>query len=572
MQSVKLITKSTGIWANLLDEVAYAARVSNPANQMNSETNEKLIRYLMRNKHWSPFEMVSICLEINTTRDIARQILRHRSFSFQEFCVAEGTLITTLTENGSSKKVPIEDLYKRQQSSQYSAMSHNLVRVFDETDKILKPAPIKEVFKTGKKLCYKLVLEGGKEIISTKDHKFLTRAGFKKLENIVEDDFVATNGKPVYQDKEWLEKAKTKAIIDGTGVQGIADEANCSYHTIRKWLRLHGLQFSKQEVASYTTVWNKGLPTEQQPRFGKITSEETKQKQRASARKGKDSNLYVNGNKSFDTIEWRDRVTQVCSGFKNRLVLEQGKKCNKCGLDTTDLSIDHILPVYSNPEKALQYENLQLLCSDCHKKKSKEESLSSKYTVKYKKVKSIEVVGELETYDIEVDHDSHNYVANGIITHNSQRYADASALGDFEFREARLQDTKNRQNSIETDDLELEIAWKHKQQAVAETVETIYQWALDHGIAKEQARAVLPEGMTKSKMYMNGTLRSWIHYIELRSGNGTQKEHREIARMCAEAIKPVFPMIMEFVDGYEEERVREANEREYSESKRTSGS
>lgn len=239
MQSVKLITKSTGIWANLLDEVAYAARVSNPANQMNSETNEKLIRYLMRNKHWSPFEMVSICLEIKTTRDIARQILRHRSFSFQEF---------------------------------------------------------------------------------------------------------------------------------------------------------------------------------------------------------------------------------------------------------------------------------------------------------------------------------------------SQRYADASALGDLEFREARLQDTKNRQNSIETDDEDLQDIWLRKQSSVGSIATEAYLWALENGIAKEQARAVLPEGMTKSKMYMNGTLRSWIHYIELRSGNGTQKEHREIARLCAEAIKPVFPMIMEFVDGYEEERVREANEREYSESKRTSGS
>jgi thymidylate synthase (FAD) len=134
----------------------------------------------------------------------------------------------------------------------------------------------------------------------------------------------------------------------------------------------------------------------------------------------------------------------------------------------------------------------------------------------------------------------------------SQRYADASQLG-FELRDARLQDTKNRQNSIELDQENdgqkiLEGTWKNKQEQLKQMVQDTYEWALANGIAKEQARAVLPEGMTKSRMYMNGTLRSWIHYIQLRSANGTQKEHKEIAIACAEAIKPIFPMIEEFVN------------------------
>jgi thymidylate synthase (FAD) len=127
----------------------------------------------------------------------------------------------------------------------------------------------------------------------------------------------------------------------------------------------------------------------------------------------------------------------------------------------------------------------------------------------------------------------------------SQRYAVAD-LG-FECKEARLQDKKNRQNSIKTDDVELQNVWEQKQKEVAENAQTAYKWALDNGIAKEQARAVLPEGMTISRMYMNGTLRSWVHYISLRSGNGTQREHREIAIACACAIEKIFPMIMEFV-------------------------
>jgi thymidylate synthase (FAD) len=129
----------------------------------------------------------------------------------------------------------------------------------------------------------------------------------------------------------------------------------------------------------------------------------------------------------------------------------------------------------------------------------------------------------------------------------SQRYADASQLG-FECRAARLQDTKNRQNSLPSTDFTLDDMWQIQQNKILEQVQKTYSWALDNGIAKEQARAVLPEGMTKSRMYMNGTLRSWIHYIQLRSANGTQKEHQEVALACADAIEPIFPMIKEYIN------------------------
>lgn len=129
----------------------------------------------------------------------------------------------------------------------------------------------------------------------------------------------------------------------------------------------------------------------------------------------------------------------------------------------------------------------------------------------------------------------------------SQRYADPTKDLGFVLREARLQDTVNRQNSVETDDMELQASWEQKQSAVILAAKQAYQWAIENGIAKEQARAVLPEGLTESRMYMNGTLRSWLHYIEIRSGNGTQKEHMEIARECACAIAAIFPMIEDFV-------------------------
>ena len=128
----------------------------------------------------------------------------------------------------------------------------------------------------------------------------------------------------------------------------------------------------------------------------------------------------------------------------------------------------------------------------------------------------------------------------------SQRYADPTQDLDFEVREARLQDNKNRQNSIETDDERLQRKWEMAQRRVIHEARAAYEWAIKEGIAKEVARVVLPEGNTVSRMYMNGTLRSWIHYIELRSANGTQKEHREIALACAEVIGNVFPMAREF--------------------------
>lgn len=170
-----------------------------------------------------------------------------------------------------------------------------------------------------------------------------------------------------------------------------------------------------------------------------------------------------------------------------------------------------------------------------------------RYLIKHQHWSPLEMVSVC--LEIETTRD----IARQILRHRSfsfqefsQRYADPTQLG-FVTRDARLQDTKNRQNSIENDDRELAESWNMKQMDLRWHVEEVYNWAIENGIAKEQARAVLPEGNTVSRMYMNGTLRSWVHYIQLRSANGTQKEHREIAIACAEAIKPIFPMIGEFI-------------------------
>jgi len=163
----------------------------------------------------------------------------------------------------------------------------------------------------------------------------------------------------------------------------------------------------------------------------------------------------------------------------------------------------------------------------------------------------------LEMVSVTLEIETTRDIARQILRHRSfsfqefsQRYADPTLHLTFTTREARLQDEKNRQNSVSLDDSQeaklLQRQWEEKQNDIIALAKSSYQWAIDHGIAKEQARVVLPEGLTMSRLYMQGTLRSWVHYIDLRSANGTQKEHMDIAVECARVIAQIFPLILNF--------------------------
>jgi thymidylate synthase (FAD) len=217
---------------------------------------------------------------------------------------------------------------------------------------------------------------------------------------------------------------------------------------------------------------------------------------------------------------------------------------------------------YSKPSDAmldLNLEDLQDLIAFCARVSNPSNQLNTetsekliKYLVKNAHWSPLEMVSVC--LEIETTRD----IARQMLRHRSfsfqefsQRYADPTKDLDFVLREARLQDTKNRQNSVELDDTlfaeNLKEQWKWMQQDVISSSRKAYEWAVKHGIAKEQARAVLPEGLTVSRLYMNGTLRSWIHFIQVRSGNGTQKEHMQVALACAEVIAKVFPMASDFI-------------------------
>jgi thymidylate synthase (FAD) len=212
---------------------------------------------------------------------------------------------------------------------------------------------------------------------------------------------------------------------------------------------------------------------------------------------------------------------------------------------------------YSQPDSKHLYvgDDMQELVAYCARVSNPSNQMNKetskkliKYLVKHQHWSPLEMVNAC--LEINTTRD----IAHQIVRHRSfsfqefsQRYADPAEFGNqFVTREARLQDTKNRQNSIELDsESELHYEWQSKQQSVIDKAKEVYNWAIDNGIAKEQARVVLPEGNTKTRLYMNGSLRSWIHYIELRSANGTQKEHMEIAKECAKVISTIFPLIGE---------------------------
>jgi len=225
--------------------------------------------------------------------------------------------------------------------------------------------------------------------------------------------------------------------------------------------------------------------------------------------------------------------------------------------------MDIKLVSYSQPEEEFKNEGIndvQDLIAFCARVSNPSNQINTetsekliKYLIKHKHWSPLEMTSAC--LEINTTRD----IARQILRHRSfsfqefsQRYANPAEFGDqFVVREARLQDTKNRQNSIDVEDAELQAWWNAQQKFIIDHVSRIYKEAIDRGIAKEQARAILPEGNTKSRLYANGTIRSWIHYIELRAANGTQKEHMEIAKECAKVIAKIFPLandILENVD------------------------
>jgi 5-methylcytosine-specific restriction endonuclease McrA len=347
--------------------IAEIARVSNPANQKNPKY-DGLIKYLIKNNHWSPFEMAAACFEINTSRRIAPQILRHRSFTFQEFCITGDSLITTvLPSSGLPSYIPIESLYKKQNWKNYKNIK---LRVYDNDKLEFTTANFNEIVFNGNKKVFRVTLSDGKTIKCTEKHKFLTPDNeYVPLDELVGMEvtknnivtmkykkFIAVNGEPSYRNFDWLSKQRNENPI--LSVQTIADRANCSYHTIRKWLKIHKLNFSPLEISKISPVWNKG-------KFGYSTSLVVTEKHKEAIRKARSkekSNWWKGGVERSE----RQKIADWTQKIRKQKLLDFNFTCNNCKIRGGKLELDHVKAVYSNPELAYEYDNIQVLCKSCH--------------------------------------------------------------------------------------------------------------------------------------------------------------------------------------------------------------
>ncbi|WP_235610317.1 FAD-dependent thymidylate synthase [Deinococcus aerius] len=605
--------------------ITNAARVSfggdsdTPLNQK----DEKLIRYLLRHQHGSPFEHNLITFKIVCPIFVDRQMVRHRIGT----CLTGDTVVTFVNINGEALprlRKTVSELYRmwtegevhtmtarpeqvatalrvlQEEGGRYggiakavraSGLSRNTIqryvggsivghrssrkrlqnmrlRVLNEATGLFTTGHVAEVMYQGEQPVYRVTLADGKGLTMTAHHRVLTSRGWQTLGEAVglevqgntatmsREAFLMVNGLEVYRDREWMadQRAQRKSI------QQMADEAGCSYHTIRKWLKVHGLQFSPEETRfpEGFRPWNKGKGGYRAPR---VLTEEHRMAIRA-ARSGERSNF------------WKGGISSERANI-NRWTWEQSRRvhekfhftCQNCGERKPELHAHHVVPVWADRSLALKFDNLVTLCGDCHRNihRSQENELAfaqrfdpdivisgerpkprgRKLKAHPTKVVKVEYLGIQPTYDLEVAGDWHNFVANGIVVHNSKneisgRYVEMQER-NFTPPSFRKQAPSNRQASVEDDGTldqaeaarVWEEAWRHAFGA--------YQELLHLGVTREQARGVLPLSLY-TESYYTFNVRSLLHFLELRDHEGAQYETRLFARAMAQLAEPLFPV------------------------------
>lgn len=531
--------------------IVNAARVSFATEiQELTDKDKKLIKYLADHKHLSPFEHTSLTVKISVPLYIRSQIMRHRTF-----CISGDTNITfeapcSVRKGKKSKKViNIKKLYNnfKKNPKVYKKM---FIRVLNIETNEFETSHISDVYYTGKNPVYRITLNDGKTLTCTENHKILTINGFESLKNAVglslsknniatmsKDCDVLTNGEYAWKDYNWM---KDKREL-GLNVSQIAESAGCSYHTIRKWLKIHNLQFNQIESMlnhnKIYGVWNKG-------KYGYKTNnrvtEDHKNKIR-KARSGSNSNFWKGGISSE-----RANIARWTTQIAPKIHKKHNYTCQNCFQIGGELECHHIIPVVINSSLSKNEDNLITLCKKCHTLHHRKTGEFSKYKRKgttlvprIKKIIKIEYIGIEDTYDLGVEHSSHNYIANGIIIHNcynetSRRYTDK----DLEFfmpDTLRKQHSNNRQASEGEinilDNAILGAAILMHQNKCLE----FYNKLIEKGVCREQARGVLSQDLM-TEFYMTGNLRNWAHFIELRKHEGAQAEIQEVASLVSKIL------------------------------------
>ena len=590
--------------------VVNGARVSFAKHKTEmDESDAGLVRFLMREKHGTPFEHNAFRFHVRAPIFVAREWFRHRVG-----CLTGDTVVTFVNGKGSTgpayrktidqlwqmwtlgernghaltaeqaeevdrlvaSGASIREVARRLRVGRRGVRSHLAgtnsrrdsrwrvrrmrLRVLDEDTAEFGEGHIEDIIDKGIQPVYRLTLADGRQLTVTENHRLLTSEGWKTLRDALglrgtgeaaeatRECFLMTNGVPVYQDYEWM-KARRR---QGKSVKEIADEAGCSYHTVRKWLASHDLRFTRSERYRSRVPWHKG-------RSGYRTRLRVSEAHKAAirrARAGARSNLWRGGASSERALIARWTTDQAPA-----VHLQYDYACQACGVRGGKLHAHHILPVWLEPGSAREIGNLITVCDRCHvrihRTQASELAFAKRFEAKVGFAKDIgnlqrkgwkltahpvaviglSYVGLRQTYDLAVAGPWHNFVANGIVVHNSfnefsLRYAKATE--DFYVpvpEDVRTQVGKPGAYSFEPVSDEVADTTRQELRRVYETAFETYERLVELGVARELARAVLPVG-AYTEFYWTVNARSLMNFLSLRNAEMAQREIRRYAEAC----------------------------------------
>lgn len=555
--------------------VVNAARVSYGKSKINfDEKDEKLIKYLVAHKHIAPFRHPQLQFRITCPIFVERQLFKHQV----GMCLSGDAEVSFINSSKGISKEKIEDLFNRwtfgrphQMSKKDAAYSKKRIknkklRVLNEDTGIFEIGKIKNIFFSGIKEVYEITLENGKKIKCSEDHRILTKKGWKTIrKNLKVGEEVLCNGikfvgNGMYRDRDYMKSLRE----EGLSVQEMANKCGCGYDNIRKWLKIHNLVFSKSETCfqNGNEPWNKGKSGYKL----NFTEEGYKKKLevcRKNVKKGKESHFWRGG-----ITDERSSIGAWTRANAKHVHKKYNYTCQKCGKSSGKLHAHHIIPVAQDINKAKDFDNLITVCKKCHKEIHSSLESESKfanivladnfkpfeYTKRIgnrkkftsaaycSKVVSIIHVGKEKTYDIEVDHKFHNFVANGIVVHNSAnslsgRYVDFSDsywLPD----ELRLQSSSSKQGSGDNLPKEQSDSYIEEMKKIVDQSKKLYKEMSEYGVAKEMCRMILPLCL-ETQFIWTGSLLAFTHLWNLRLKNDTQKETRQVAEKMLDLVKNI---------------------------------
>ncbi|HLZ23384.1 MAG TPA: FAD-dependent thymidylate synthase [Ktedonobacterales bacterium] len=536
------------------------------------KTNADYVGNLINQGHGSVLEhAVWDLLITGVSRSLTHELVRHRAGT--GFCLAGDTLIYSDhmwgTRRSGIKKRTIAQLFEMTQTSHgRSRLKLLRPRCLDEETGLFTTGRVRQIVCSGIKSAFRIELQDGKTITCTKHHRFLTRGGWQSLEDIVggiavtdkgmavygsNDAEIMVNGVPAYRDPDWL---REQYIVNNLDQETMARLAGVSPHTIRAWIRKHHLQKPLGSWTRGVSPWNKG----KRYKPGWRHTEETKQ-------------LFRQQKLGANNPQWRGGITptaiQIRKGLKSlrpQVFARDTNRCRLCGNKSKHLTVHHVLPVWARPDLTLDINNIVTLCRLCHLKVNTREHLYVEYfgrsllelgnrpkplaqTVRQVtkhpvRIKAITYAGEQMTYDIEMDGPHHNFVANGIVTHNSQlsqRYVDESTADFVE-------------PAVIAGDPELHATWLRSVEAShAAYLELVAGLAAkverEHPdlkrtprlkMAREAARSVLPNA-TETKLLFSANARALRWIMTLRGSDGAEPEIRRLAVKLARLMRREAP-------------------------------